>query len=50
MEYDENKIDEVILALLYLNTDKCGNTWKGVDWDSMDRSFWVASRMCAYLK
>ncbi len=37
MKYDENKIDEAVLNLLYLNTDKHNNTWKGFDWQSMNR-------------
>jgi hypothetical protein len=40
MEYDKDKVDEMILALLYLTTFKDGITsraWKGLDWDSLDR-------------
>ena len=40
MEYDKNKVDEMILALLYLTTfkDEFGfRAWKGSDWDSLDR-------------
>ena len=40
MEYDKNKVDEMILALLYLTTFKDGiafRAWKGLDWDSLDR-------------
>jgi hypothetical protein len=39
-EYDEDKIDEMVLALLYLTMfeDKPGyRAWKGHDWDSLDR-------------
>ena len=39
-EYDENKIDEMVLALLHLTTfeDKPGwRAWKGHDWDSLGR-------------
>ncbi len=40
MEYDQEKVDEAVLALLYLTsfTDH-GETraWKGMDWDAMDR-------------
>ena len=38
--FDENKVDEVVLALLYLNAfrDDFGTrAWKGFDWDAMDR-------------
>lgn len=40
MEYDKDKVDEMILALLYLTTfkDKFGfRAWKGMDWDTLDR-------------
>lgn len=40
MEYDETKLDEVVLALLHFNahTDHgVTRAWKGFDWDSLDR-------------
>ncbi|MFZ0584003.1 MAG: DUF6429 family protein [Candidatus Acidiferrales bacterium] len=40
MKYDENKVDETVLALLYLTMfkDKTGQrAWKGQDWEVMDR-------------
>ena len=40
MEYDKNKVDELVLALLYLNIHGDHNVvraWKGFDWDAMDR-------------
>ena len=42
MEYDEDKVDECTLALLYLVThdrqEGCGaRAWKGFDWDTMNR-------------
>lgn len=40
MEYDENKVDDMVLALLYLTTfkDKYGlRSWKGQDWNALDR-------------
>mgnify|MGYP000368515544 CR=1 FL=1 len=40
MEHNIEKIDEAVLALLYLNTfkDKTGlRAWKGFDWDAMNR-------------
>ena len=40
MEFDEDKVDEMVLALLFLTTykDKSGlRTWKGYDWDSLNR-------------
>jgi hypothetical protein len=43
MEYDPNKVDDVVLALLYLNLfdDGDGNirAWKSLNWDAMDRLF-----------
>ncbi len=42
MEYDQDKVDEMTLALLYLTTfeDRFGiRAWKGFDWDTMDRLF-----------
>ena len=40
MEYDTNKVDEVVLALLHLTT--CderfrGAAWKSHDWDALNR-------------
>ena len=40
MKYDKEKIDEAILALLYLVTwrESYGvRAWKSFDWDTMDR-------------
>lgn len=40
MEYDEDKIDEIVLSLLYLTseTDKiCTRAWKGQNWETMNR-------------
>ncbi len=40
MDYDTDKVDEVVLALLYLNThsDRDGaRAWKSLDWEAMDR-------------
>ena len=40
MEINEEKIDEVVLALLYLNfhgDDGAVRAWKSFDWDAMDR-------------
>jgi hypothetical protein len=40
MEYDRNKVEEVVLALLYLNFLGDQNevrAWKSFDWDAMDR-------------
>lgn len=37
MEYDEDKIDEMVLALLWLGLHDERRVWKGHDWDAMDR-------------
>ena len=40
MEYNENKVDEMVLALLYLTSfdEEIGiRAWKGHDWDALNR-------------
>ncbi|WP_183753982.1 DUF6429 family protein [Pseudochelatococcus contaminans] len=37
MEMDRDKIDDVILALLYLTLARDGRAWKGFNWNSMNR-------------
>jgi hypothetical protein len=37
VEYDENKIDEMVLALLYLTLHDDNRAWKGHDWGAMGR-------------
>ena len=40
MDYNKDKVDEVVLALLYLNsyTEKYGTrAWKSFAWEAMDR-------------
>ena len=40
MKYDKDKVDEMVLALLNLTTfkDTTGfRTWKGHDWEALDR-------------
>jgi predicted transcriptional regulator len=42
MEYDRDKLDEVVMALLYFTSfDDRGITraWKGHDWDVLNRLF-----------
>lgn len=36
MEYDQDKIDEIVLALLYLTLHDEVRAWKGHDWDTLD--------------
>jgi hypothetical protein len=37
MEFDHDKIDDMVLALLYLGLPDGARAWKGFDWDAMDR-------------
>jgi hypothetical protein len=37
MELDMNKIDNAVLALLYLGLHDGARAWKGFDWESMNR-------------
>jgi Domain of unknown function (DUF6429) len=40
MEYDTDKVDEAVLALLFLTLGANGVSncaWKGHDWDALDR-------------
>jgi hypothetical protein len=42
MEYDRDKVDEFVLALLYLTSsrDQYGaRAWKGLDWETLDRLY-----------
>lgn len=40
MDYDKDKVDEVVLALMWLvrHSDRFSTrAWKGFDWDTLDR-------------
>ncbi len=37
MEIDEDRIDEAVLALLWLTLHDGCRAWKGHDWDALDR-------------
>ncbi len=37
MDIDTDKIDEAVLALLYLTLHAGGRAWKTFDWDAMNR-------------
>jgi uncharacterized protein DUF6429 len=39
MEYDEDKIDDTVLALMYLSIHDHVRAWKGFDWDSLNRLY-----------
>lgn len=36
-DIDTDRIDEAVLALLWLNLSTTGTAWKGFDWNAMDR-------------
>jgi hypothetical protein len=37
MDYDKEKVDEMVLALLFLTLHGDGRAWKGHDWDALAR-------------
>ena len=37
MDVDTGKVDEAVLALLYLGLHETARTWKSFDWDAMER-------------
>jgi len=37
MNLDEDRIDDAVLALLYLGLHEGDRAWKGFDWDALDR-------------
>jgi len=39
MPIDEQKIDEAVLALLYLTLHEDDRAWKGFDWKAMNRLY-----------
>jgi hypothetical protein len=39
MEIDTEKIDEAVLALLYLTLHDGTRAWKGFDWDTLNRLY-----------
>jgi hypothetical protein len=36
MDYDKGKVDEMVLALLWLTNTCDGRAWKGHDWDALE--------------
>ena len=36
MDVDEDKIDQAVLALMYLTLHNGYRAWKGFDWDALD--------------
>lgn len=46
MQYDQDKVDEVALALLYFSLGNDNRAWKGMDWSISDRLYqkgWIES-------
>jgi hypothetical protein len=39
MSIDKDKIDDAVLALLYLGLHDRYRAWKGFDWDAMNRLY-----------
>jgi hypothetical protein len=42
MEYDKDRVDEMVLALLYLTSSRdkyATRAWKGIDLEAMDRLY-----------
>ncbi len=37
MEYDKDKVDDMVLALLYLTLHDDNRAWKAHDWDALNR-------------
>ena len=37
MKYDQSKIDEMVMTLLYISSFDNGRVWKGYDWDILER-------------
>jgi hypothetical protein len=38
-DYDRDKVDEVVLALMYLTLHDGQRAWKGFDWDTLNRLY-----------
>ena len=39
MDYDRERVDEMVLALLWLAQAGDGRAWKSQDWDAMNRLY-----------
>ncbi|MDP5218779.1 DUF6429 family protein [Ruegeria sp. 2205SS24-7] len=39
MDIDENKVDDAVLALLWLTLHDERRAWKGFDWEALDRLY-----------
>lgn len=38
-DYDREKVDEMVLALMYLTLHDSYRAWKGFDWETLDRLY-----------
>ena len=38
-DYDQDKVDDMVLALMYLTLHDEYRAWKGFDWDALNRLF-----------
>ena len=38
-DFDREKVDETVLALMYLTLHDWNRAWKGFDWDTLDRLY-----------
>lgn len=38
-DYDHDKVDELVLALMYLTLHDAYRAWKSFDWDTLDRLY-----------
>lgn len=39
MDYDQDKVDEIVLALMLFTLHDGARAWKGYDWDLMDHLY-----------
>ena len=45
-DYDYEKVDEIVMALMYLTLHDRNRAWKGFDWETLDRLYekgWIAN-------
>jgi hypothetical protein len=45
-DFDRDKVDEVVLALMYLTSHDSYRSWKGFDWETLDRLYekgWIGN-------
>ncbi len=38
-DYDRDKVDEIVLALMYLTLHDSFRAWKGFEWETLDRLY-----------